>query len=283
MSTNIQKLKILIPTDFSMQAEFAWLITRKLQERLNAEIHFIHILQTGSEINIDEKGEIIHDGEVDLSHLNMLKDIAKQKFELLRKHAESDLQCHLVIGNFNEKLVDFAHKNQFDLVIMGTKGAFGIKERISGTKTAHVVRNSKIPVLSLMCDRSDLKIRNLMFVHDFLREENPVVPTLSIIAELWNATVHLTYINTREKADKNAIQNKMREFAKINQLVNYEYIIHQDEGFERGVIHLNQMKEYDLLFVGTHGRNGFAQIMHHSKAEKLVNQLFKPIVTFRLN
>ena len=40
----MQSLKILIPTDFSVQAEFAYLMVKKLEEKIPIEVHFLHVL-----------------------------------------------------------------------------------------------------------------------------------------------------------------------------------------------------------------------------------------------
>ena len=40
----MESLKILIPTEFSVQAEFAYLMVKKLEEKIPVEIHFLHIL-----------------------------------------------------------------------------------------------------------------------------------------------------------------------------------------------------------------------------------------------
>ena len=38
----MEKLKILIPTDFSVQAEYAYLMVKKLEEKAPIDIHFVH-------------------------------------------------------------------------------------------------------------------------------------------------------------------------------------------------------------------------------------------------
>jgi hypothetical protein len=37
----MESLKVLIPTDFSVQAEYAYLMVKKLEEKTPTEIHFI--------------------------------------------------------------------------------------------------------------------------------------------------------------------------------------------------------------------------------------------------
>jgi len=37
-------LKILIPTDFSVQAEYAFVLAKRIEEKIPLEIHFLHVL-----------------------------------------------------------------------------------------------------------------------------------------------------------------------------------------------------------------------------------------------
>ncbi len=40
----MESLKILIPTDFSVQAEYAYVMVQKLAEKIDVEVHFLHVL-----------------------------------------------------------------------------------------------------------------------------------------------------------------------------------------------------------------------------------------------
>lgn len=42
----MKKLKILIPTDFTVQAEFGYMMVKKLEEKIPTEIHFVHVFQS---------------------------------------------------------------------------------------------------------------------------------------------------------------------------------------------------------------------------------------------
>jgi nucleotide-binding universal stress UspA family protein len=52
-----------------------------------------------------------------------------------------------------------------------------------------------------------------------------------------------------------------------------------DNDVENGVIHFNQTQEMDIICIGTHGKGG---LFHQSATEKLINHLFKPIITYHL-
>ena len=72
----------------------------------------------------------------------------------------------------------------------------------------------------------------------------------------------------------------MKKFAALNGIDNFECHLINDKDVENGVIHFNQMNEMDIICIGTHGKGG---LFHQNKKEKLINHLFKPIISFQLN
>ena len=273
-------MKVLIPTDFSVQADYAFIMVNKLREKMPMEIHFLHVMSVPDTVYLDLNGAVQTCGEIDPGYVRAQKDIADSKLNMLRTQYGDDVQTHLVLGKITDSILDFSEKNSFDLIVMGTKGAWGLKEKFSGTETQIIARKSQIPVLSLMCDRSDLQIQNVLLVHNF---NTPTKEDLSLLKKMIHAfdtKVHLLQITSGDVAQElTKTEERMKEFAQLNEMSNFECHLIHDKDVENGVVHFNQMNDMDLLCIGTHGKGG---LFHHSATEKLINHLFKPIVSFHL-
>jgi nucleotide-binding universal stress UspA family protein len=76
------------------------------------------------------------------------------------------------------------------------------------------------------------------------------------------------------------VEANMKKFAELNDISNYECHLVNDKDVENGIAHFNQLKNMDIVCIGTHGKGG---MFHHSATEKLINHLFKPIISFHLN
>ncbi len=277
----MENFKILIPTDFSVQAEFAYLMVKKLEEKTATEIHFLHVLAVPDTVTMGSNGDIQTCGEIDVNYVIKQKEIAERKLANLKTLYGSHIQTHLLLGKVTDAILDFSGANHFDIIVMGTKGAWGIKEKLSGSETQMIARKSRIPLLSLMCDRSDLVIRNILLVHNF---GNPVPEDLKLMHKLISAfgtKLHLLQITSGNvDAERSAVEANMKKFALLNNITDYECHLINDKDVENGVIHFNQMINMDIICIGTHGKGGF---FHHSATEKLINHLFKPIISFHLN
>ena len=275
------KLKVLIPTDFSVQAEFAYLMVKKLGEKIEMETHFLHVLDVPDTVTLNSKGQVETCGDIDAGFVNSQKEIAERKLATLKTLYGENIQTHFVLGKLTDQIVSFSEKNNYDLIVMGTKGAWGIKDKLSGTETQMVARQSKVPLLSMMCDRSQLVIENILLVHNFSKPENEDLKLLNTLMQSFHPKVHLLQI-VKEESENLLVLAQMDEFAKLNGITNYEKHLLKDSDVENGVIHFNQMHEMDMICIGTQGRKGIERLIHPSATEKLINHLFKPIISFHL-
>lgn len=276
----METLKVLIPTDFSVQAEYAYLMVKKLEEKTPIEIHFIHVLNVPDTVFIDAKGEIQTCGEIDVKYVVSQKEIADRNLNNLKTLYGQHIQTHLVLGKITDSILNYSEENKFDLIVMGTKGAWGIKEKLSGSETQIIARKSLTPLLSLMCDRSDLNIKNILLVHDFRNPQNNNLTLLKKLIKAFDAKVHqLQIVSKQTDIEKENALKLMDKYATENGITNYENHLLNDLDVENGVIHFNQMHEVDIVCMGTHGKGSF---FHSSATEKLINHLFKPIISFHL-
>ena len=277
----MESIKILIPTDFSVQAEFAYLMVKKLEEKTPVDIHFLHVMNVPDTVTMDAGGNIQTCGEIDVNYVVKQKEIAERKLANLKTFYGNDINSHFVLGKVTDGILNFAEANHFDLIVMGTKGAWGLKEKLSGSETQMIARKSKIPVLSLMCDRSDLNIQNILLVHNFNHPAKEDFQLMHKLIKAFNIKFHLLQITSASVAvEKETVESNMKMFAELNNIINYECHLINDKDVENGVVHFNQMNTMDIVCIGTNGKGG---LFHHSATEKLINHLFKPIISFHLN
>lgn len=277
----MKALNVVIPTDFSVQAEYAFIMVKKLEEKIPVKVNFLHVMQVPDTVSMDAGGQISTCGEIDVRYVETQRDIAVRKLNNLKTLYGQDIEVHLRLGKVTDAILDFAAELNADLIVMGTKGAFGLKEKISGSETQMIARRAKTPLLSLMCDRSDLSISNILLVHDFTK---PVKLDLNVMRKLtdsFGCMLHLLQITSGDvDAELADFMKNAARFAELNGIGNYEAHLLKDADVENGVVHFNQMLNMDIICIGTHGRGG---VLHSSATEKLVNHLYKPIISFHID
>jgi len=74
------------------------------------------------------------------------REYLKEKAAALKKIG-IETQYVVLVGNSGEEIVNYANKNNVDLIAIATHGRSGIKRILFGSVTEHVIKNSKIPIL----------------------------------------------------------------------------------------------------------------------------------------
>mgnify|MGYP003672233068 CR=1 FL=1 len=136
--------KILIPTDFSDQAENALKVAVQLAKKHNSEIYLLHTLELPL-AQVDPLNTVQSLPEA----LYFMRLAHKQFEELLKKDYLKGLNVHEIV-EFHEifkGVFQVCKKYDIDLIVMGSHGTNGFKEMIIGSNTEKVVRTSEVPVL----------------------------------------------------------------------------------------------------------------------------------------
>ena len=271
--------RILVPTDFSEQAEYALKVAADLARKHNGEIHLLHILELPIHLANSGNNEQLPES------LFFIKLAEKNFKEMERKPYLEGLTVHQEVA-YNEiyaGIQDAIKVNEIDLIVMGSHGASGFKEMFIGSNTEKVVRTSDKPVLVIKNNHDDFDIYDFVFATDFSEECRTPLDKAYKFAQSMNAKLHLLFVNTVSdfKTSDEAL-TLMRNFTKGRNLENYSLNIYNDHSVEKGI--LNFAKEMDAQLVGmsTHGRKGLSHFFNGSISEDLVNHAQRPVITFRI-
>jgi hypothetical protein len=118
----MRKMKILIPTDFSVQAEYAYLMVKKLEEKAPIDIHFVHVLDLPDSVTINETGNIETCGEIDVEYVVTQRDIANRKLSNLKTLYGNHISVQLILGKLTDAIINYSEKHNFD--------CYGYKRRL---------------------------------------------------------------------------------------------------------------------------------------------------------
>ena len=133
--------RILVPVDFSKEAENAARVAADIAKKTNSEIYLVHMLELPvNTVDPAEMSSISSEPQIiyfmKLAHEKFEKFINLPFFQGL-KVIESVQFQHAFSGIISE-----SEKNKIDLIVMGSQGASGLQEMFIGSNTEKVVRKS---------------------------------------------------------------------------------------------------------------------------------------------
>ncbi len=139
--------KILVPTDFSADAEHAVRIASALSRRYLAPMTIIHIY--------DPVAYPLPDGYMMFTpgQLSTMWAELDRRLALAAKDAADagavQPETRLLQGLTAAEIVRFARDSSHDLIVMGTHGRTGIGRFLIGSVAARVVQTAECPVLTV--------------------------------------------------------------------------------------------------------------------------------------
>ena len=273
--------KILVPTDFSIEAENALKTAAIIAKKFDAEIYLLHMLDLPLSLIDPVQGNSQNVPEA----LYFMK-LAHMQFSKIKKseYLKGIPVNEVVQFNYAFKgIIEFSKTNQCDLIIMGSHGSSGFQEMFIGSNAEKVVRQSEIPVLVIKEESKDFKIEKFVLATDAEIDNKKTLLKAIEFSNLFEAELHLLFVNTPNNftTTKQAYAD-LEEFLKELNLNNVKKHIYNDISVEKGILNFAKNMNADLLGISTHGRKGLSHFFNGSISEDLVNHAKRPLITFKI-
>jgi len=278
---------ILVPTDFSKAAQWAFETALNIARIVKAELVLLHVVEEPSDQSFNVEGQIDdEDGwENKIFTLKLLKRNKAQLEDLVSVAAEYGVRVKtaLRIGNPFHGIRTLITEHRANLIVMGTTGHTKFEEMVIGSTAEKVVRYAKIPVLTVHEKPSLQKCRNIVYATNLSDGEVEFADVVRNVQRMSNAVIHVVRVNTPMNFQPDYITKRvMRTFINRLLLENYTVNTFNDITEEDGIIRFAAEVNADLIVMATHGRTGFAQILVGSIAEGVSNNVSKPVLTYRI-
>ena len=139
--------KIMVTTDGSELVKKAVDTAIEFAKIGQIKLYAVHVIPMGdfySSMPLSIDAEWIKDME---EHLRIAGEEAIAYVENTGREANVEVESVILEGNPANEIVDFAEKNDIELIIMGSHGKTGIERFMIGSIAENVVRHSKRSVL----------------------------------------------------------------------------------------------------------------------------------------
>ncbi len=274
---------ILVPTDFSPNADKALDFAVQIAKKAKAKIILVHacdLLELTFKDNLWLKKEynqkIVKEANEKLS-LYCKTITAVEKITIRKK---------LYYGLITDTILHAATANKADLVIIGTLGNASVKGKILGSKTAGVISRATVPVLAVPL-LSDWKVPgNILFtINSFSEGRKELVRPLLDLAELFHASV--TVVKFSESATRtphkymtieragNSYVKKINAFSPGTQV---KFVHLEGHRFDKSIEKYITKNKIDVLVMISHKRNFLKSLFHRSMTKKMAYHVSVPLL-----
>ena len=138
--------KVLFCTDFSENADYAFDFAYGITKRDEGLLYILHVIP-------ENPHQAYADGFITTEDLEKIhkvieEDIANNYKERYVKKIENGVTFEIVTrsGREDEEILEFAKKENVDIIVLGTHGRTGIEHVFFGSVAEKILRRSPIPI-----------------------------------------------------------------------------------------------------------------------------------------
>jgi nucleotide-binding universal stress UspA family protein len=261
-------MNILLPTDFSENAEKACDIAFKLAAFNNGTVSILHAYDLP-----------YSDRSMTTSLLEVMKENAEKNMatfaEKVKKKYSGAFTTLVRLGNPIRLIHDQSEQDGIELVVMGTKGASGLEEVLIGSNAASVIQNTNKPVLIIPPKAELNDVKRIVFASDLdpKVKEQPL-QRLAKFAKTLGASIDIVHIQ-----HENSVPNGARDFySSMLKEVDHEFTIIRSENVEKAIVKEAAKENADIV-AAINKRYGFFEgIFHRSMTSKLAYHTTLPLL-----
>lgn len=271
---------ILLPTDFSDNSWSAIVYAIDLFIEEGAVFHLLHAF---SPYVVAPSGpmqaQVMDETIFRAAEENSKRELNKFKSKILEIYPEANVKEYAKFDFFTNSIHRFLEDHDVNCIVMGTKGASGIKEIVMGSNTSSLIGKVKAPILAIPEDTIYQPVEKVVVCSDL-----NVVPTekgvdlIRRLLELTGASLHVLNVLKSER-DLTTQEKDIQDVYQIL-LKNHEVIFKSliDKDVESGINLYVEEIDADMMCVIARKHSFLERLLERSKSKALTNHTKIPLL-----
>lgn len=276
--------KILVPTDFSETSMAALEYAAFVAKKLDADITLLHVIELYEHNTALRGNKTLND--IILKGVKTKLDDIIQKNKYLK---DIKILTKSKQGKIYKEIDNVANDGNFDMIIMGTHGASGIRELkrvMLGTNSYRVMHNANCPVLTIRKGKKVIKFKSVVLPLDITKETKQKVKWAIEWAKVFGATLHVVSVSRfidEFIVDINSLKFQLHEVARKIKAADVpcttKMIRHND--IADSILKHSKNMNADLTIIMTRQERKMNELWLGSSSKSIINDSLRPVLTLR--
>ncbi|MFN4235286.1 MAG: universal stress protein [Bacteroidia bacterium] len=268
---------IIVPIDFSANADKACLYAYQLAKKFNAEIILLNAIfippasPDSPAYILQEETEVLRNANLE----KLKKQVEKYSAQFPNIKSNTYISISTVVQACNEA----AEKFNNSMIVMGTQGASGIKKVLLGSNTADVAENAQVPVLALPeSAKTNLPLR-IMIASDYYDQDMAVAQEIIDFAKTFDAIVYFVHVAEGEDFEKEILEMFEKKIREKNNYQGLHFDLAYGENVLEGIESYAKTNNIDLVVSIKRKRNLFQKFFSKSLTKELLFHTQIPVLS----
>lgn len=268
---------ILFPTDFSDPAKKALDFLLPFAEKLDARIILMHAYTIPTPIA--EAPFYAWEDEFKRKEAQVIQQLELLKKTILVDHPNLSLESIATMGFPVPSILIIAEDHNVNWIVMGTKGASGLKKVLLGSVAAQVIGRSKVPVLAIPEMETLPEIHRIVYATNYELFEIEALQRIARLAERYDAEILVAHVFT---GDGSPPVERWESFeAAVRAQISYpklsfKFVPHYD--LREALEELLNYTGAEILAMCPHKRGLLDRLFHPSKTKAMAYQTRTPLL-----
>ncbi len=275
--------KILVPIDFSEQSLIALDQSYNIAQKYNAEITLLHVVEDHGMI-----AKLFSNKQHENLKKNIQNDLDKLALEVAKK---SKLVVSSLVGRgyVYEQINAVAELINATMIIMGTNGDSSIKKKFIGSNALRVVRESKIPVITIKGHEHRKGIENIVLPLDLSKETREKIGMAIHLSKLFKGAV-VRVISVLFTSDEFVVNRLTRQLGQAKAFLEKEGVecsaeivkgVKGEDTLAQNILEYAAKVDGDLVMIMTQQELEFTKFFIGSSAQEIINHSNIPVLSIR--
>lgn len=258
---------ILVPVDFSDSAKNAVDYALLLADALNMKLLFLHVF-----------------------HPSMAEaEVVKNELEIWRKAAistDKKMESDTIFkenGDFADQIIKLVKRKEVDLVVMGTKGATGLRELFMVSNTARVIEKVSCPVIAVPEDYRFTGLKKIIFATDYHDSDISSIRFIARLARLFSSeliVVHMAEDDRKPKFEENFLKYFMEQVEKSIRYDKMTFQLLEGNDVSESLNQFIIKQKADLFAMSSEDRILIGPFFNRSLTKKFAHHIHIPLFAF---
>lgn len=268
---------ILCPTDFSECSLNAIEYAARLGEKYQSRLILIHVANKDDYLKLspmDTNGYY---------QMDFLKDKLKSLQRAIEKESlDKGLQScewEILDGDIVNETLEYAQKEDIDLIIVGTEGMNDLRKNIIGSRASRIVERADRDVLVIPRKVFFKNPRKLVYATDYIEEDKIAVQKVVDFAGFFKSEIDIVHASPGNRAIDKSLHQVMIE--EVKPFIKYPFVNFVLKSFRDdlalGLENYLQTSKGDMLVTLSEKKDFFEKIFHKSLSKKMAYFINKPL------
>ncbi|MEM7550553.1 MAG: universal stress protein [Bacteroidota bacterium] len=269
--------KILVPVDFSECSKNALEVAGSLVRKLGSSLVVFHAYHVPVPAQQYGSAPLHYDiGDLYAEESDKLKIFVRNTKGL----HDIPIEKHVSPSFAHDGILSKVENEDVDLIVMGTTGASGLKDVFIGSITYGIIRESKVPVLSIPPNTTlESGIERVAFGVDCKTIENEAcLKPIIALAEAFDADTHIIHVSDKRSLNINqscVVRDLNAKMLKLHPSFHFEVNSSVEEGLENYV----DKNNIDILVLLPRHHNMITRILQKGNTRKVASKGEIPMLT----